>query len=65
MTERDAAIAQTVQLSNQIGNRKTNRRHKEELYQDLIDLVLQWDLRRSEIEGYAKEEHKRHHERMG
>ena len=52
------ALSQAVQLSQQVGRHRTNQRRKEELWQDLQDLVNQWGLTGDEIEACAREEHR-------
>jgi hypothetical protein len=52
------ALSQAVQLSQQVGRHRINHQRKEELYQDLMDLVNQWELTREEIEICARTDHK-------
>lgn len=59
MSERERAIARAVHLSNEIGNRHTSRRRKEELHCDLMDLVREWNLTSEEIENYIEDERQR------
>ena len=57
------AVTQAVQLSNQIGDKRTNKRQKEELYQDLIDLVVKWELTQEEIERDTRKTRERNRKR--
>ena len=62
MSERERAIAKAVHLSNRLGSKKISRRHKEQMHQELMDVVRDWQLTMDDIEDYAREEHRRHRE---